>query len=235
MMDRYIYTLFEIGLILISVLMTNLIVHKRKGYDTYIATWEKLGKRILYFLMFFMIVVFYIFCLNKNEQKANAIGYFLIFLITVLICFFIGLIVIVIVYYFLNEECEKLRVKSLKKFFSKLSQYNYDTLCNISYIVDIIFYFILFFGILSFLLYFYVYNRFLSVNSLDKDLIIYMNIITIIHYFVILLLMIFWIIDVLFIGFRLRQRFDKNDLKKYEDNQKKELQFRKIDRDDIKL
>ena len=56
MMDRYIYTLFEIGLILISVLMTNLIVHKRKGYDTYIATWEKLGKRILYFLMFFMIV-----------------------------------------------------------------------------------------------------------------------------------------------------------------------------------
>lgn len=108
-------------------------------------------------------------------------------------------------------------------------------MCNISYIVDIIFYFILFFGILSFLLYFYVYNRFLSVNSLDKDLIIYMNIITIIHYFVILLLMIFWIIDVLFIGFRLRQRFDKNDLKKYEDNQKKELQFRKIDRDDIKL
>ena len=34
-MDRYIYTLFEMGLIIGSAILTNIIVHKKKGYDTY--------------------------------------------------------------------------------------------------------------------------------------------------------------------------------------------------------
>lgn len=239
-MDRYIYTLFEMGLIIGSAILTNIIVHKKKGYDTYIPTWEKLGRRILYFLVFFMTVIFYIFCLNKTAQKSYAFGYLLLFLIIVLICFFIGLIVIGIIYYFINEKDEKLMFKPVKKFFSKLSECDYDTLCNIAYIFDVIFYFILFFGLSSFIFYFCIYNEFLSVNKPNKDLIIYMNIITTIHYFIIILLIVFWIIDVLFIWFRLRLHFDKDSsgilcIKEHKNKQKEELQFRKIDRDDIKL
>lgn len=229
------YIIAELFILFFSTIVTYFFVNRRKSFDSYVATWKKLGTRIIWFLFLLMLLILYCYFLNINITIGTMILFTLIFFAVTIV----DVILLCILYEIFNKRkaVYKLRtlIKYIKEKINSMSEMRFDTLCKISYIFEIVFILMVLFTTLSLILYFYA-NSIYNDNKQLKSLLDNINIV---YSLTILCAYFFWVCNFLFTWFKLKNcindRKENDDYKEHVKKIKHENMLDRFDRSDIKI
>lgn len=246
-MSKEIYIICELFILLTSTLVTYFFVNRRKSFESYVATWKKLGTRLIWFLFLVLLAILYCYSLSSNVSKDTIIINIILLMFFIILFPILGVIIIGGLYEVFNKKKSKYKLKYPIKLFKEkienMSIMKFDTLCKISYIFEIVFIFMLLFTVLSLILYFYsniqIANNMITDDTVCKELLELINKIDVFYIFTIILAYFFWISDFMFTWFKLRNHIndsDENiDYKASEEKRKHENKLDRFDRNDIKI
>lgn len=246
-MSKEIYIICELFILLFSTLVTYFFVNRRKNFDSYVATWKKLGTRLIWFLFLVLLAILYCYSLSLNISRNEIIVYIILLLLFIAIFPILGVVIIGVLYEIFNKRESRYNLRHPIKLFKEkvenMSIMKFDTLCKISYIFEIIFIFMLLFTVMSLILYFY--SNIQIANKVIKDDIVrnalknLIDKIDVFYIFTIISAYFFWISDFMFTWFKLRNHINDSDeninYKKFTEKRKHENMLDRFDRSDIKI